>query len=424
MTYDGEKRKAEQQNLLFELEHGSGPRLLIAVCDDISEADRLRGEINNALKQMGKRVVNVTVPASTGNLVDAILEGAGSERVEAAHLIEAPGLSTSGVDKLLFELNFQRDALARLEIPIVLWIPSLQLSTLANRAPDFWSRRTAVYYFDEYPLDALLVKIFSDQSNEKLTVKDNTISQSITNILTSERELRQCLLDSNHFSLAKADALIQQIRNGLEALLTECHRGGQLDITLWIWNVAHIDETLERLIGSFKFRLGPADRTYIERNDLIIGMAERIEQLLADYSDQLKQRIRNKQIISIINYFIATVRKSAEKAVERIEQDAELVTYIYDYDESEMALGGGDWMERVFKSKAAAALERWLAGYDDNKPGVFTDEEAAVLKYLYNGGNRSSVKPPCDEAKLLEMVKHLRTKVRLYLGDLHIQYLQ
>jgi len=374
--------------------------------------------INAQLAELKKNAVTLVLPSVIGGFVDAVLSKEKSGNVDVVHLVEVEGLSSVQVENLFGELNFQRDSLARLNVLVILWISSQQLPTLVSRAPDFWSRRTAIYYFDEYPIANLLSKIFTNFP-DGTQLEDSSISQALTGILTAERELRECLLNPVTFSLAKADLLIQNIRTGLDTLLSECERGKRIEVTLWLWNVTHMDDFLEYMALENSRQLEQST-LFFERSGLIIDLADDVEIILGNYADTLAERIRTKQLISIVRYFADVAGSRIRGKVQDATREQSHKVYIADFDDLSAQVSKEDWMDRVFRIRAAESFEKWLAGYSEDRPQIFTDEEGQILRYLYSRGLKDEQKPPVSEAKLLNMIKTLKTKVRLYLGDVHI----
>ncbi|HEX3103217.1 MAG TPA: hypothetical protein VHQ22_02130 [Terriglobales bacterium] len=395
--------------LAFELKEGVGPRFLIAVCDDKERAANLRNKLDTELMGVDKEPVVIGVPLSSGNLVDAILYKTESRNPSVIHLVQEKDLPDVGTEKFFGELNFQRDSLSKLSAPFILWLYGRQIAQLAAKAPDFWSRRTAIFYFDSPSFTVLLDQIFKGfKTSER--VQADEISGALRDILSSERELEKCLMNRRHFSLPRADSFIKKLRTNIQKLVTECSKGRKLDVVLWMWNAGHLDIALGRFGPPTRT---PTQTTLLERNDLLLSLAEHIEKVLRQYLVQMEQKIRTKESLSLVQVFTryalnlwAQMTRQSRKGIENIHQ-----LDIEDIRESEFARGD------TFSALLIDSFESWLSGANDNKPPAITEEEAQVLKYLYLRQSDNPVSAPVPPAQIKQLIPALRTKVRLLLGD-------
>lgn len=405
------------KQLEFEIEEARGPRFLVAVCNNDKLTQDLRAGLNAHQKKISKKVVRISIPRNRGTLVDAILRQTKSATVGLVHLVPVKPAASGSSDKLFSQLNFQRDSLAKLGIPIILWIHGRQLPQLASQAPDLWSRRTAVFYFDVLPIEELLKRIFSSPDTLG-NVKADEISRALGEILSAEENLRVCLSRRDRFSLPKADNFIQILRNSIQKLINECSRGRKIDVALWLWNASHIDSRLIRIWRrAYGNSLG--DSAYLERNELLLSLAERIEAMLNQYSRELDKRIREKKRTALVALFVAyasnlwrdMVRHAIRKGIPTISIG------INSIEIPDLRTTGSTWSEDILKNNAAEQLESWLAGETQKKPPVFSDKEAQILKCLYaQRGNRSRNYRGCDK----DLRQQLLTKVRLFLGHIAV----
>jgi hypothetical protein len=404
------------KQLELELDVGQGSRFLLAVCDDDDRAAGLRTTLDKHVAAEGRIAVHVMAPLTNKSLAEAILNETKSHRLGAVHLLQAKNLPAGSANKIFGELNFQRDTLSRFEVPIIVWLYSRQVSKLASRAPDFWSRRTAIFHFDSLSIDVLLKRIFTG-----LPLTDNAgrdeISQALRELLSSERALNVCLSGPDNFSLSKADNMIQSLRNSAQKLSNECLIGKKIDVALWLWNASQMNEVLERQSGDIHNLNIPA---YLDRNELLLSLAGRTGELLQNYLQQLDGRIRNKRRVSIIDLFISYATNIWRSMIQAAKKDAMQTLSIEPYDIIEMGTNISTWPEDIFRGNAAAHLESWLAGDIPRKPAIFSDEEADLLKYLYNDKEDRKAKPPIPMSRVRELLPHLQTKVRLFLGDITV----
>jgi hypothetical protein len=405
---------ATLKELEFEVEEGRGPRFLLAVCDDDERAAKLRMSLDAYLKQHGREPVEVVTPVNAANLVDVILAETRSGIPGVVHLIQAKDLPAKASDKFFGELNFQRDSLAKLGVPFILWLYGTQLPTLASRAPDFWSRRTAIFYFDTYSFTALIDRIFS-QFTAISNVKADEISKALREILSCERELQTCLLSRRHFSLPKADSFIEKLRSSVQVLIAECTKGRKLDVALWLWNASHMDTLLRRRKANDHLL---AQATFLEFNDLLLLLAKRIDKVLRQYSAQLEQKIRDKQDLSLVQVFVKYALNLWAQMVRSAKKQVENFSAVKLDELPDAALTASNSSERMLKQYLADRLEAWLAGETDEKPSILSDEEAKVLKYLYMSKSDQPLPKPVPFERIKHLVPQLRTKVRLLLGDI------
>lgn len=407
------------RQLEFELEEARGSRFLLAVCDDDERATDLRRALADRLKSLGSEIVSISASTITGSLVDTILRGSKSGSPAAVHLVQGKKLAPVISDKLFRELNFQRDSLARLQIPIIVWIYGHQLSKLASRAPDFWSRRTAIFYFDRLSIGVLLNRIFSEHGFPGDVTADE-ISKALAEALSSERELLTCLSNRDEFSLPKADGVIQRLRNSIQKLLHESSKGRKIDVALWLWNASQMDAFLQKKLRMY-FHSSDIS-AYLDRNELLLSLAERIDRLLQQYLQQLDERIRQKHPISLIGLFSAYAANIWKNKVRHASHDAMRMFRVAPYDIPEPASASGSWVEDVFKSRAVQQLEAWLAGDIEERPPIFSDEEAAILRYLYQSKGNRSLKSPVPRPRIKQLVPQLQAKVRLFVGDIESHF--
>jgi len=395
--------------LAFELKEGCGPRFLIAICDDRERAAILRNKLDAELMGLDKAPVVIGVPLSSGNLVDAILYKTESRNPSVIHLVQEKDLSDAGTEKFFGELNFQRDSLSKLSAPFILWLYGRQIAQLAAKAPDFWSRRTAIFYFDSPSFAGLLDQIFKGFKTPE-RVQADEISGALRDILSSERELQKCLMNRRHFSLPKADSFIKKLRTDIQKLAAECSKGRKLDVVLWMWNAGHLDIALGRFQSPTRT---PSQTTLLERNDLLLSLAEHIEKVLRQYLVQMEQKIRTKESLSLVQVFTryalnlwAQMTRQSRKGIENIHQ-----LDIEDIRDNEFVRAD------TFRALLIDNFESWLSGANDNKPSTITEEEAKILKYLYLRQSDNPVSAPLPLARIKELIPALQTKVRLLLGD-------
>jgi len=169
-------------------------------------------------------------------------------------------------------------------------VPTSLLDRLIAIAPDFWSRRSGVYYFDRGSIGDLLKKLFSRTlTDEKEWTPEPTLSEAFSKVLTSEKELGRCLRHKEAFSLQKVDDVIREIRTGTSQLLEECNKGRQIEVALWLWNVSQLDQNLQLMLDNLKPDMrNRFESLYTDRNEALLHLSERMVSILEDYLKELE----------------------------------------------------------------------------------------------------------------------------------------
>jgi hypothetical protein len=401
------------KELEFELEEGSGPRFLLAVCDDDDRAKVIREAVDKRLELVGKDSVNLSSAAITGNVVDAILAHSTTGNPAAVHLVQAKNFSQDQADRFFRELNFQRDSISKLSVPVILWVNSQQLPKLASRAPDLWSRRTSTLYFDVSSIGALLERIFGVDETAANNQTDE-IATALREILDAERGLNSCLSVQRNFSLRNADGFIQKLKVNAGKLLQECSNGRKLDVALWLWNASQMDLIVERGMRS---RHGLDLSAYLDRNDLLLALARQAERLLTQYLSQIDRVVRSKEKISLLDMVTSSSKKLWSNMVSAATHEAGRTQSIEYAAIEHYEPGVPSGPQKSSGGSAAMEFELWLVGAVEKKPKIFTDEEAELLKYLYSKEGNPMAQAPLSAHKIQKMMPLLKEKVRLFLED-------
>jgi len=150
--------KANEQtyiSLLVSIEAGIGMlQIFIAVCD----ADRQRENIiANYEKELAyiDNIYRVYLDSQEPSLKQAITQQVTLRENAIATVLGAEKLGSFNQDELLKKffgyLQWTREALRELKMPIILWIPSRIYAQIAKQAPDFWSWRNGVFHFQLEP---------------------------------------------------------------------------------------------------------------------------------------------------------------------------------------------------------------------------------------------------------------------------------
>src|SRR6185437_2131389 len=153
-------------DLKFELFEDSESKLLLVVCDDETLNKELRNQLEKDLEEAGKIIGFISATKAAGRLLQSFYDLPRTGKYDALALVGLNRLSPNTANALLRELNFHRDALIALKLPLIIWMTNELLLKLPSLAPDFWSRRTGVYRFSHQASAELLSRLFSDNSED------------------------------------------------------------------------------------------------------------------------------------------------------------------------------------------------------------------------------------------------------------------
>jgi len=143
-------------------------QILVAVCGSDRQREALIQRLGQELEEEA-RCLRVVLPPGDPNLKGAIEAGLNSVDREAwprcwVTVSGVEGFNEQAVSKFLGFLQWTREGLRALALPIVLWLPESLVPRLAKQSPDFWSWRNGVFIFqreqEEIPagLDGVLMQ--------------------------------------------------------------------------------------------------------------------------------------------------------------------------------------------------------------------------------------------------------------------------
>lgn len=411
------------QDLLFELTEGGRAKFLFVLFDDTRTRTKLQALIEAELGKAGDRSSRVSVSSASKGLFRAIVNQSRRQVVNAIHLVGFEKLASPKQHRVLAELNFHRDALSNLGVPILIWLPAKLLPRMIADAPDLWSRRGAVYHFSQTTTKDFLKKIFGQSSGESKKWKpEPIISEAFKGIFATEKALGQCLRDRKSFSLTKADGLIAKIHGGVDSLVAECKRGRQIEVALWLWNLSHLDGELQSVLDSLEpNQQAQYESLYTDRNEALLYLSKKLPEILRRYRDSLAANISSKKRISLLQKSKEVAMTQLARMARELSSAAEVPIRL-DTD-LEMYLGGlYPWMhspDTVFLQKAATDLEEWLAGVTKVGPSFLSRQEGELLKLLYSHPGRPKIVAKLAKLPLGEVQQRLgalKRKVSLYLG--------
>lgn len=409
---------------MFEIEGGREAKFLLCICDDRAERRTARLRLIEELRKRHKSVTSVSAKNAVGQLLSVFAATVGGNEGDCVNLWGIPSMRPLVADEIFRELNFHRDTLASFGKPLLIWLTSTQVQRLAAVAADFWSRRTAVYFFDKPSAKSLLERLFAQKRNARRE-SPSELERSFNNILDSERALSKCLRRKTNFSVEAVDEQIKTLESSLDYLIRQCADGHQLEVVLWLWNATLI----ERDLRFFVSRLGPGERNvygyvYTDRTEVILALAEEMPRILAEYASYIKDKVRQRRRANLVRFFrnVAFVRlNEVLKDIELEEvRSVHTLPVLSDHVLREEDLA---WYERPENedagSQAVYDLESWLSGYSSAQPKYFSLDETRMLKVLY-----SESSDPQDVAEALGLTLRetrkrmaaLEERVRMYLS--------
>src|SRR5208282_4078018 len=304
------------RDLLFEVQESREAKFLLCVCDDRGDRREVRRRLISQLRGDEKKVVSISARQAAGRLLASLFELPRKQEIDCINLWGIPGMKASAAEQIFSELNFHRDAIASLSIPILVWLSSAQVQKLAAVAPDFWSRRTAVYLFNKPSTKELLARLFSrGPLHEKRGTSD--IEDAFEEILRAEKALASCLRRKGDVSVETADEHIRSLHSSLERLVQQCNNKRQLEVAIWLWNATQVERTLHHFVS-----MGPEIKNvygdvYTDRTELILHMAEQMPTLLEDYGKLVEEKVRHRKRASLVTF----ARKAAVAQIGRMLEE-------------------------------------------------------------------------------------------------------
>ncbi len=408
------------RDLLFEIEAGREAKFLLCVCDDRLDRRVVRRNLIKGLRQRRKTVFSISAKNAAGRLLNSFAFVRGSDTADCVDLWGIPSLKATAAERVFAELNFHRDALASLGLPLLVWLTSTQVQKLASTAPDFWSRRTAVYFFNKPSTKDLLGRLFARDKKGKVAPPSD-VESALLEIIASEKKLGRCLRKSQHFSVEAADAQIKILESSLDHLTQQCKKGRQIEVALWLWNATHVERSLRFFVNGLK-EPGMRDvygYVYTDRSEVILYLAERMPEILAGYGKSVRKTVRQRKRANLLNLFRDLAFKRMNEVLAEIGEHEERSVHTLPVWSDE-TLDDYEGAEIVGESSQATyELESWLSGYSAKRPDYFSAFEARMLKALYSESSEpeaiaSEVGLSVKETK--KRISELEAKVRLYLA--------
>jgi hypothetical protein len=425
---DAPARASKQVNdLIFEIVAERESKFLLLVCDDDEISKQIRETMDKELAEVWKNIVYITASKAADDLLHAFYAETLAERPEVMVLWGLQKLTPPIADAVLRQLNFHRDALAALKVPIVIWLTNELLSRFPGLAPDFWSRRTGIYRFTPQPTRELISRLFSKGKGGASSAHRSDIAKAIDEIRDSERALRKCLR-TDSFKVEHPDALMAKIRDNVVALRSQCEGGNPIDVALHLWKLARLDATLERVVGDLSIgERNVFEYLYTDRNEALLFTAQKLPDIFLKYLENIPDRVRKKRRPDLVtDFYQVAIDKLAEIAddleasigvsIDQLEN-----TPIDDEHEDDSDFPEPrSTVESTFGAQASYELESWLTGYNDKRPMVFSETEGQFLKLLYSDQGpmkELAKKVGMSVPRVRKEIRRLEEKVHLYLSN-------
>jgi hypothetical protein len=318
-------------------------------------------------------------------------------------------------------LNFQRDAILRLGKSVLLWLTVEDAFEVANHAPDFWSRRTAVYHFDNVSAQALISRLFRNSPIPRETfVSDASLSECLEIILQKETQLQTHVNPQSELDISHAKECQQRLISAANQLLAAVDDGKALELALWLWNLSNLDSDLQVwLSGMDNIHRNRFESIYTDRNEVILSLAGDLSKIIKQYKTGITRHLGKPTPASLLDIFWDRASKYLEEIAWKLSSDSagdsstdpnrygvEIDSnYVYD--------------TRTIDSEVAAQdLESWLSGSTWKRPKYLSEAEGNLLKDLYNGRlvlGRTEQSKAADK-RVRGKVEELQNKLRLQLG--------
>ncbi len=211
-----QQQESEQENalnirrLVVSLRASYGQtNLLMAVCDRPVYRDEIIREYEAELGAQGVACYRVQLDADRPSLKQSLLDLVEREPPMAEgspQIVTVMGADTlldlrfdklekSAQEKLLFSLQWTREALRSFEFPIVLWITSKLAGELGREARDFWSWRGGVFEFVRAALPVApsvgsigMAAMTVDRDDSVLGKKALKLQQEIADLIASDAD--------------------------------------------------------------------------------------------------------------------------------------------------------------------------------------------------------------------------------------------
>lgn len=411
------------RDLQLEIADQGQTKLLLIIAAPAQEY-QLQQQLGKTCRDSGIKVREIEawrlIPAKLFSALLDLINSPGSDVLSITNISALPP-----PDRIAFfnALNFQRDSIMRLGRPLLFWLPLEGTFELAKSAPDFWSRRTAVYHFDETPAQSLIARLFRDSPIPRETYAGGSgLAECLEILLQKEDQLRKLVKPQSELDVSRAKECQQWLLGAADQLLKATKGGKELELAYCLWNLSDIDSMLQSWLSNLNRR----DRSlfgelYTDRNEVLLALAGDLKNTIKRYKANIIRDLGRLKAMSLLAlfrdranvYLNYAARKLARLALES-PSDMDMFGTGGD-DEFEQPYD--DW--RAIDSEAAAQdLESWLSGRNEARPIYLSNDEGALLKELYLGkpvfGRAARFNK--SERQISQKVKDLERKLRFRLG--------
>lgn len=411
------------RDLLFEIESGREAKFLLCVCDDRDLRREVRKQLTAALHARMMKVASISARNIGANLLSTF--SAIPQRLEATciNLWGLPSMRVAKADQIFAQLNFHRDALTSFSLPILVWLNSIQVQRLASKAPDFWSRRTAVYFFDKPSARKLMERLFA-RDKRAVQTPPSKIARAFEDILSSEKKLGNCVKRDKQFSVEEADHQITALESNLEYLITRCREGEQLNVAIWLWNSSELDSRLLEFVNSMEPEIkNTYEYVYTDRAELMLSLALQMPKILEQYGKSVREKVRQRRRANILKFFESAALKELRDVLTEISARESRALHVIPalVNQAWPELDLPDYEAPMYEEATNAAydLECWLSGYGGKLPQPFSHEDGRLLKALYSESSDPEDIAPnfgLTVKEIRKRIQRLKEKVEGYLS--------
>ena len=400
---------AQLNDLAFELSDFAGFKLCLCVCDNRASQ---QGFAKQVLQQLQlRRIRAIELVATVGDLMQQLRL---ASKKAVAVVEELDLLSDAAFDEQMRRLNFQRDALIALGIPICIWLSNTRLRRLAAVAPDLWSRRTATYQFSGEAIDGLILNLFTGLTEEPETRGEKlTVVRTLSLLIAAEERLQD--RPSMERGLDENDPDVAVVLRCLNDLTKSCRQGGTLEVALHLGYLTTLDSTVKDIRARYPSL--PFGNIY----DAIVGLAPQMNKILVQYRKHFFSRLKSRAKVSLLGYFFSTARGYILSSLKHSSETPEFVDINYPQELGGFGAATTDWSTTAIENaRSAQRLEEWLQdeAAADEVSAYFTPDERKALRAIAASTDLKELMKTLNLTKeeALQTRERLKIKVSEYLG--------
>lgn len=365
------------RDMLLEVADGGVSKILLAIADTERQHDL------NVLLENNSHSENVrvkTIYARDIPIRELVTFFSSAEvGSDALSIIGISELNHQIRTALIHSLNFHRDAVLSLSVPIVIWLTSDDMYLITSKAVDLWSRRTAVYQFEPESAHQLIAKLFRNSPIPQETWKSkDALFECLETVLSKEGQLRECIKGTSELNPTRAKECQNTLLRNAEKLSQALSDGRQVELALWLWNVAGVAGMLRNWLAELDYSSRTTfEGMYADRNELLLVLAEKMPLILRRYKRDLHRALGRMKSASLIETFC----DFADRELDKITSQLHALTQ---FASPEMFIDAEISGTAIQQELTAEDLEKWLSGQSSKRPRYLTAIEGDLLKSLYN----------------------------------------